>query len=460
MKKTNFIIFGIIVILSLGNILIGCDNGTTPPVTHTVSFMDGETVLRTETVENGTSLSQFSSYVPEKNGYDFEGWFSDIDLTTEFNFNTVVTGNISIFSKWEKLFDNPVTVTFMDGITVLKKETVEEGTNILSLKYTPEKTGYEFKGWFSDIGLTIEFDFDIELMEDITVYSKWDIKTYTVNFVDNVHGNTTSPIQVNHGDTIPTGQIPTWTHVDYDFDGWDNNVELPITSNMTFTSVWTRLWTVTFSGVGVETFTETVRNGDTVTKPENPTRTHNDPENYRWSFNGWLLNGDEYDFTEPVTENITLVADWEERELSQGMFWWGNFISDTGNHFLGLSSGEDYFDPEMVFNLQELIDTREINRLIGKNDEWGYPGISEIKGRSEAIKESTLITYTNVLGFPFFISPKEFGEVVILNAISVPVTHTFTRHEANIDGVDYYIYNLTNPQTASMSTNFTMEFPN
>jgi uncharacterized repeat protein (TIGR02543 family) len=44
---------------------------------------------------------------------------------------------------------------------------------------------------------------------------------------------------------------------------------------------------------------------DTVAEPENiPTRTG-------YTFIGWLLNGEAYDFDAPVTRDITLVADWE-----------------------------------------------------------------------------------------------------------------------------------------------------
>ena len=45
--------------------------------------------------------------------------------------------------------------------------------------------------------------------------------------------------------------------------------------------------------------------GSTATKPEDPVRGG-------YAFKGWKLNGEYFDFNTPVTEDITLVADWEE----------------------------------------------------------------------------------------------------------------------------------------------------
>ena len=41
-----------------------------------------------------------------------------------------------------------------------------------------------------------------------------------------------------------------------------------------------------------------------------------DPVKVGYAFMGWNLNGAEYDFTEPVTSNIELVAQWEKNASS------------------------------------------------------------------------------------------------------------------------------------------------
>ena len=63
--------------------------------------------------------------------------------------------------------------------------------------------------------------------------------------------------------------------------------------------------TVTFdSDGGSEVEPQTVEDGQTATEPTAPTK-----EDY--TFEGWLLDGEAYDFSTPVTADITLVAYWE-----------------------------------------------------------------------------------------------------------------------------------------------------
>lgn len=64
--------------------------------------------------------------------------------------------------------------------------------------------------------------------------------------------------------------------------------------------------TVTFdTGAGSEVTAASVAIGGKVSKPTNPTLASH-------TFKGWLLGNLPYDFNQPVTENITLVAVWEE----------------------------------------------------------------------------------------------------------------------------------------------------
>lgn len=65
-------------------------------------------------------------------------------------------------------------------------------------------------------------------------------------------------------------------------------------------------YTVTFDADGgSETLALTVNNGETVAKPA-------DPEKEGFEFSGWQLDGQDYDFSEPVTKNITLKASWKQ----------------------------------------------------------------------------------------------------------------------------------------------------
>ena len=56
----------------------------------------------------------------------------------------------------------------------------------------------------------------------------------------------------------------------------------------------------------------TVFDGEIAVKPVDPTR-----DGYR--FVGWTLNGEAYDFTTPVTEDLQLVAQWEKSPATAGI---------------------------------------------------------------------------------------------------------------------------------------------
>lgn len=64
-------------------------------------------------------------------------------------------------------------------------------------------------------------------------------------------------------------------------------------------------YVVTFdaAGGGASTTKVEVTEGSTVTNPEDPTKEH-------YSFEGWYLNDEKFDFSNPIKSNITLVAKW------------------------------------------------------------------------------------------------------------------------------------------------------
>lgn len=64
---------------------------------HTVTFYDsdGTTVLKTEEVEDGSSVAE---YIPEKEGYIFVGWFATPQMSHEFDFDAAITDDTKAFA--------------------------------------------------------------------------------------------------------------------------------------------------------------------------------------------------------------------------------------------------------------------------------------------------------------------------------------------------------------------------
>lgn len=75
--------------------------------------------------------------------------------------------------------EDKVTVTWYDGRTVIQTDKVESGSKIT--EWTPEKDGYEFKGWFAEASKTEKFDFSKPITADTDVYSSWLKVEYTAD---------------------------------------------------------------------------------------------------------------------------------------------------------------------------------------------------------------------------------------------------------------------------------------
>lgn len=65
-------------------------------------IIDEEHVLQSETVEYGTVLTEPAA--PQKNGYDFTGWYSDEKRTEPADLTAAVTGNVTFYAGFEEVF--------------------------------------------------------------------------------------------------------------------------------------------------------------------------------------------------------------------------------------------------------------------------------------------------------------------------------------------------------------------
>ncbi len=131
---------------------------------------------------------------------------------------------------------------------------------------------------------------------------------YTVTF-DSNGGSAVESQSVVEGESAEEPEEPVYAG--YEFDGWYLNGQAydfssAVTEDITLTAQWTAVYTVTFdSNGGTAVADQQVRDGETATEPTAPTNGEN-------AFLGWYLNGRKYDFSTPVTSNITLVAVWND----------------------------------------------------------------------------------------------------------------------------------------------------
>ena len=103
-----------------------------------------------------------------------------------------------------------------------------------------------------------------------------------------------------------------YTFVEWQLDGAKYDFSTPVTKDITLVAVWKEnTYTVNFDAKGGTPApnAQTVKEGKAATAPTVPTK-----EGY--TFVEWQLDGAKYDFSTPVTKDITLVAVWKKNEES------------------------------------------------------------------------------------------------------------------------------------------------
>lgn len=211
--------------------------------------------------------------------------------------------------------DRVFTVSFdagAEGVDAPATQNVKKGSTATE----PDALVTESKkvvGWYTDAQLLNLYDFSTPVESDLTLHAKWAARTYTVSF--DSHGGTEVKDQtVAYGNTATKPTDPK--RDGYVFEGWKTSKGIydfntAVTGDITLKASWEEEsddWCkVTFdSAGGSEVKTQWVADGSKVKKPDDPIRDG-------YVFKGWALNGELFDFANPVTRSITLVAVWEKQ---------------------------------------------------------------------------------------------------------------------------------------------------
>lgn len=318
---------------------------------HTVTFdvADGSGPAPLE-VEDGQKIGAVSD--PTRYGYKFTKWYSDKDLKTEFDLNTPITKDMTIYAGWVEDKGSSdggstgggsgsggeggdtggseavteVTVTFNAGGGSMSdtRRKVKKGSPIAKPE-DPTKKGYVFDGWFADSAFTKKYDFSQPVNSDITIYALWHkegetVSTHTVTFNTN-GGTAVSSQKVKDGDKPTKPADPTRTG--FKFNGWYSDEKLttpytftdPVHADFTVYAAWTSMdspdkpttHTVTFDTKGGSSIpAQTVEDGSRATSPDTPLRSG-------YKFDGWYADSSYkkvFDFTLPITKDTTVYAKW------------------------------------------------------------------------------------------------------------------------------------------------------
>ena len=260
MNKKKILIIGCSIVVVISAIIIFFLISNKKSLLYEITFeTNGGTLVESQIVNEGEKVKK--PVDPTKDGFMFVEWTYQ---GKTYDFSLEVTSNITLIAKWTEVEEDieKFIVKFeTDGGTTIPNQIIEKG-NKVAKPIDPVKDGYTFTGWFLDDEI---YDFDEIVDNNIELKAKWEKIKDT-----NINNN-------NNNNNKPTITTPT-----------------------------VKKYTVTFnSSGGSAVSSQTVTEGGKVSKPSNPTRNG-------YTFVGWTLNGNIYDFNSEVNNNITLVAKWNE----------------------------------------------------------------------------------------------------------------------------------------------------
>lgn len=270
------------------------------PVYYTVSYdAAGGSAVPSESVEKNHSATR--PVDPVKKGYQFTGWTLS---GSRYDFASAVTSDITLMANWEEVKH---TVSFdTRGGNGISAQSVQDGSTA-TRPNDPTRDDYIFVGWTLD---GESYSFDTPVTNNITLVAEWEKIKANLTVAFNPNGGSDVPSQtVVEGDTASRPNDPT--RDGYEFTGWtlggeNYNFNAAVTKNIVLDANWERVvFVVSFETAGgSDVNDQTVYKNNYATEPE----THYDGYN----FVKWTLDGADYDFSTPVTADITLVAIWEQ----------------------------------------------------------------------------------------------------------------------------------------------------
>ncbi len=155
-----------------------------------IIFMSEDEIISIAEITKGEGVELPSA--PDKDGYTFEGWYSDDEYELAFDEDTLFENDYIIYARYTAISAEPepepapkpstggggggtsyYTVKFeanggdkIESVRVAKNKTLTEPAS-------PEKDGYSFIGWFTDEELSAAYDFNSKVIKDFTLYAGW-----------------------------------------------------------------------------------------------------------------------------------------------------------------------------------------------------------------------------------------------------------------------------------------------
>ena len=134
-----------------------------------------------------------------------------------------------------------LTVTFdLQGHgSAIEAQKLSSGEKATEPSPAPSAEGYTFGGWFTDKECTAAYSFDTAVTDNVTLYAKWTVQTFTVSFATD-RGTAPAAQTVEYGKTAaaPSVAVTGYTLTGWLLDGAAYDFATPVKENITLTAAW------------------------------------------------------------------------------------------------------------------------------------------------------------------------------------------------------------------------------
>ena len=175
-KKTKIlglVIVSLLLIVLVLGILFGAGILQLKKGTFEVSFENNGHGEKIESISGIRTLHELP--VLEEEGWKFEGWYLDKNLTEKVQSDFQLQKDIILYAKWTKLTNDTICIVSFNSLggSVVNSKSIEQGKKLIK-PIDPVLKDKVFAGWYKDENCSELWDFDVDVVtEDITLYAKW-----------------------------------------------------------------------------------------------------------------------------------------------------------------------------------------------------------------------------------------------------------------------------------------------
>ncbi len=280
---------------------------------------NGGTIMNDVYVKAGDTLATLAE--PKKEGYTFEGWYSDAGFSKPWNItSSQVNQDITLYAKWStQQFDINFDANGGSRVATMSKA---YGSKLNTLP-TTTKEGYDFLGWFTKKEGGTKISSETLVNGQVTYFAHWKAKQYNIIYkLDGGMNNVANPMSYTIEDETFTLEIPSkenYMFVGWTFEGQDSptmvvSLNKGSVGNKTFIANWDDADAkITFDSAGGSAIAPIwVKTNSLVPSIEAPVK-----EGYR--FLGWKATSkpnEMWDFTSDCIsqKETTFTAQWEKEK--------------------------------------------------------------------------------------------------------------------------------------------------